>query len=350
MPKVVNDAHALPAFDDFESEVLDGQLSGITEELPIFFTSVEEYISKFYSLLLQEARHDVASAYESAVVEGNQLCVNVLRTWVENRCKFFECSAETNASLIEGTVVIFSEVQLLCQSRSIGADFALAAVVTHIQPNRSTFEARLMNIAQVRIGAALIPKTEQSSCGRIAPKSKLWMIPTCRLSSHLRCRDALSVLHDAAMGFQNFLVSPSACKSCPLNSDTVLRSVGLTGTSFLSALQDKLNIPQFESLINCLPSFFHSLIYGRESVVPTNYFTLIQGPPGTGKTKVIVSLTNVLHLLYFQQYFKELDSFVQCERADERLQKRKRSTTRTTELHKLKPRILICAPNGWFSI
>jgi len=67
MPKVVNDAHALPAFDDFESEVLDGQLSGITEELPIFFTSVEEYISKFYSLLLQEARHDVASAYESAV-------------------------------------------------------------------------------------------------------------------------------------------------------------------------------------------------------------------------------------------------------------------------------------------
>ena len=59
-----------------------------------------------------------------------------------------------------------------------------------------------------------------------------------------------------------------------------------------------------------------------------------------------MTLTNALHLLYFQQYFQGLDELIKSERIGCQTQKRKRSKRRTIEVHTLKPRILICAPSN----
>jgi len=145
-----------------------------------------------------------------------------------------------------------------------------------------------------------------------------------------------------------------------VSSSEVLTRVGLAGTKLLVTLKETLNPPQFGALTCCLSSIFCQPFKNKARTELSNYFTLIQGPPGTGKTKVIVrlfhslsigklispqvTLTNVLHLLYFQQYFQGLDEIIQLER--DASQKRKRSNQGMLEVHEPKPRILICAPSN----
>ena len=81
-------------------------------------------------------------------------------------------------------------------SYSADDGFTYTAVVTQIHPCRTKFEVRLVLSSVQR--SCEISMSCVDNVDRLAPDSRLWVIPTCRLSSHLRCRDALSVLQLAS--------------------------------------------------------------------------------------------------------------------------------------------------------
>ena len=60
-----------PLLQSFESQVLSARNEETHEELPVCFESIDQYISKFYKLLLEEARNDLISTYESSIGESD---------------------------------------------------------------------------------------------------------------------------------------------------------------------------------------------------------------------------------------------------------------------------------------
>jgi hypothetical protein len=197
----------------FESQVLFTRSAENHEELPVCFESIEQYIVKFYQLLLEEARSDLISTYASSVgeyimlnrftnhyrcrfiVDDNQYNVRVQRTWTENHGRLLELVAGSPLSLFEGTLVVLSRSKVASASYSAINHSHLTAIVTHIHPCCTKFEVRFVSSTQV---ASEIPSRYTDDVDRLVTSTTLWIIPTCRLSSHLRCRDALSTLMAAS--------------------------------------------------------------------------------------------------------------------------------------------------------
>jgi hypothetical protein len=260
----------LPLYENFEQDLLTviqnhARPKSALQHIPTVFNGLQEYISKFYYSLLEEAGHDVTAAYQISMAEGLQFRGKILGTWTENNCNYLEISTEQEISLVEGTILILSEHKILHETRFTRGWCTLAAVVTQSHSLLNRFEARLVKCDRSRLYKNVKLLEFQFKTSSL----ELWIIPTCRLSSHLRCRDALSVLHSTSLGFQNFLLNPRRCETSVPRSDELLKDAGLNDTNFLTSLQEKLNAPQLHALLNCLPPIFHSTLSQNKSADAT---------------------------------------------------------------------------------
>ncbi|CAM6125409.1 unnamed protein product [Calypogeia fissa] len=266
-----------------EDETVEGSLN--LRDVPEKFKDLEEYLSVFESLLLEECRAQIIRGEEEG--GGTQCHMVALATWEKaNEFYFMRLAVQTDVAedFTENDLLLLSKEKPL-GGNSLPSTYAFASV--EAREGSGTLRVRMHLDGESNESDGLVIKTTPGAMRLRAalqgPTSAWWLMKLSNMSTILREYTALRSV--GSLPFVNVILSAEDSSKDGADSNEVSNK----SSSNLGYWNIPLPLKEYLSGTHN-PSQMQAIQAGlaRKPLV------LIQGPPGTGKTQTILGLLSVI--------------------------------------------------------
>lgn len=368
-----------------------GLLKDLPTEVPLSFTSTDEYIQTYEPVLQEEARESVRASWGEACEAGAGWSVRITQV---------EPPTATSVSVAGWGGSVRVDLELLqCRGggRREGPMPKSVVVLSTFDPPRkapvehvnSLLAGKGKKVSGVKgegeeekevgvvagvvgpvnkdrpmcLSVELFPVCPSHQACMDAPCSRIirtlqgsktgwYLVPGGGMITHMREYNALQSIRKLL--FANSLLRPE--KEMNVNVDKLPRKwPGEVGKGLHESMRKVYDGPQSDAIAMCTAHFAAgSGSHQPEGSVKNGKplpVMLIQGPPGTGKTHTVRGVLNLWHLVQFQRYYERVigqfrppsvEHTSECGIPAGLFDIMRSGEMRTT----MKPRILVCAPSN----
>jgi senataxin len=369
-----NLSNALSYPGRFEEEVLSAGLFGdcytsqLVDSLPLEFDSVDQYVSLFDPLVLEEAREGVRSGYTEQSQAGNV---------VQGKLIKMEEVGRPRVGTGAGQKPLRRHVRVTVQCEFSDMNDKLmrmfrknsAAVIGLGDEKDGLLVPGLCLTSSLSVGITLkVYPTCPGHASSEEPPCSMWLslirkkgglgfpvtlTPATALTTHEREFDALHSVKDIDSSLMKYILKPSLLDFMKqvYEDDKARRAMWPREASqrkFIEHLKSQYDYKQLQAIEMTACQL---TARSKQSAFSTKLpFVLIQGPPGTGKTHTVCGVLNVWHLAAFQQYYSAMIRSVRetSMHSGSGLDSVEvaRSFLGLSGMGSKKPRILVCTPSN----